>query len=259
MAYQIFKPSSSDKLITSDNDVFKVEEPVVLVNYDVFWYFNRTLKGYSSFRHTQLSGIDYSLESGVSYIKSNGETLASYRYPILPNNAITNIIGTSINVYATDQLTIALYQNTTENNRVDKSIYLTPVDIINGALREETSILKPSILLEIASLPLFNYVCINEFGRYYFVKNISSVRKNLWRIDLEVDVLMTYRTQIKAQTALIARQENTYNEDLVDDLKIVENDPQITVTEIANSFFKVTTDSSPANYICVTLMGGGDS
>ena len=56
-----------------------------------------------------------------------------------------------------------------------------------------------------------NYIWISELHRYYYVTNIVSVATGLWRIYCHVDVLMTYKPQIKAHDAVIARQEGLYN------------------------------------------------
>lgn len=110
-----------------------------------------------------------------------------------------------------------LYQNTAEQERVDKSSYLTYIDTLNGVLREECSIINPSILIEYTgTLPTFNYIHIPIFQRYYYVRNIISVRKNLWRIDCSVDVLMTYNSGIRNLEAYIGRQEFDYNNELID-------------------------------------------
>ena len=44
---------------------------------------------------------------------------------------------------------ILLYNSTAENNRVDKTNYLEEFLIINGNLREQTSIVNPSIMVEL--------------------------------------------------------------------------------------------------------------
>jgi len=115
---------------------------------------------------------------------------------------------------------IILYNNTSENNRLDKITSLTEVATITGTLREQSSIINPSITIEFETLPIFNYVYIQEFKRYFFVKNITNIVNNMWRIDLHVDVLMSYKETILQQQALIDRNEFSYNELLVDNEEI---------------------------------------
>lgn len=97
--------------------------------------------------------------------------------------------------------------NTSEKNRIDKSI--TDVATLSGVLREECSLIDPAILIEadIADLAGVNYFTIDDFGRSYFLTSLESVRSGLVLMTGHVDVLSTYATEIKAQTAIVRRQE----------------------------------------------------
>ena len=90
-------------------------------------------------------------------------------------------------------MTIKFYQNSSEPIAVDKA--LLELIEVEGALRESSSIVDP--ILNVSDLYDYvgsiNYAYIEEFDRYYFVKNITSVRENLWRMSLHVDVLYTYQ------------------------------------------------------------------
>ena len=66
-------------------------------------------------------------------------------------------------------------------------------------------------------MPLCNYAIINSFGRKYFVKDINSVKNNLWELSMHVDVLDSYINEIKATKAIISRNEFEYNLYLNDD------------------------------------------
>lgn len=113
-------------------------------------------------------------------------------------------------------INIQLFQCTAERNRVNKTDYMKLVGSLFGTLREEASITSPDILVEGKTLPIFNYVYIREFNRYYYVTELSSVRANLWDIALDVDVLMTYNTAIRGCTAYVDRNENNYNKKIID-------------------------------------------
>lgn len=132
---------------------------------------------------------------------------------------------------------INLYQNSAEVNRVDKTEYLTPAGVLSGALREECSIVSPSITFKQESVPTFNYVYIEIFGRYYFVTGMTSVSKDLWRMSLSCDVLMTWKDDIRALTAIIARQETSYNPLLLDSDLPAQANQNITVAEFPESGF----------------------
>lgn len=89
---------------------------------------------------------------------------------------------------------ITLYVNNSEIQAINK--VLSSGTIISGTLREESSVINPSFLVEFVNPSSFNYCYIPEFGRYYFIRNITSVRNTIWRINCDVDVLMSFRTQI---------------------------------------------------------------
>ena len=133
-------------------------------------------------------------------------------------------------------MTVILYTNLSENNAVDKN--LTQLVSLSGTLREQSSIINPTI--NIADIDQYidraNYAYIQEFNRYYFVTNIESVHNNLWRISLHVDVLYTYRTQIRGNSAIIARNENEYDLLLNDGLFQTQQKPRIAQYPFPNGF-----------------------
>lgn len=124
-------------------------------------------------------------------------------------------------------MNIVLYQNISEYNAVNKSI--TELTTLTGTLREESSIIDPIITIsDIDSyVGSMNYAYIPEFNRYYFITNIESVRNNLWRVSFHVDVLYTYRAQIKSNSAIIERNENEYDLKLNDGLFKTQQNPRI--------------------------------
>ena len=79
-----------------------------------------------------------------------------------------------------------------------------------------------------------NYVYIPDFNRYYFINDITSVRQNLWRLSLHVDVLMSYKKEIKNTKAFISRNEFIYNDKLVDDFRDYEYIKDIKYHDIEN-------------------------
>ena len=132
---------------------------------------------------------------------------------------------------------IKLYQNKAEANRVDKTNYITLVKEVLGVLRESTSIIDFSVVLELDTFPNFNYVYIEMFNRYYFVSDIVSVNKNIWEVSLSCDVLMSYKDAINACTGFVDRNENTYNLLIVDDKLPLKQGQTITTTFVNNTLF----------------------
>lgn len=106
---------------------------------------------------------------------------------------------------------IILYHSNAEKNKVDKLNNLTGAVFISGNFKESQSIMQPIIDLVYNSLPTFNYLYIPALSRFYFINNITTLNNGMYRLECNEDVLMTYRTEIKQQTAYISRIE--YNND----------------------------------------------
>lgn len=106
---------------------------------------------------------------------------------------------------------IVLQNNKSEQNKIGKNI--DNILTVSGVLKDETSILSPSILVnaDLDALTSANYMKIDSFGRKYFITDIKSIRRGLVQINGRCDVLETYKDYIKQQTAVIARQENKWN------------------------------------------------
>ena len=153
---------------------------------------------------------------------------------------------------------IELYQNSAEVNRVDKREYLVGVGGLSGVLREECSMLTPSIVYQSSNVPSFNYVFIPIFNRYYYVTSLSSVSKNLWRMELNCDVLMTYKEQIFLLQGVIGRQENDFNDFLIDDKIPTQKDAIVEVLNpISSTLTPFDTRKSFNDHIyALTVIGG---
>ena len=89
---------------------------------------------------------------------------------------------------------IVLYVCSSERQAINKT--LSSGTTLTGSLRGESSVISPSFLIEHSNPSGFNYCYISDFGRYYFITNITSVRTGIWRIDCAVDVLMSFKNQI---------------------------------------------------------------
>lgn len=140
---------------------------------------------------------------------------------------------------------LILYNNHSENNKLNKTI--VKIVELDGYLRETSSLINPQIMVEfhpdqfgyvkddnqiyvmyngvkitwdsfINNYVLSaNYVHIPDFNRYYFINDITSVRQNLWRLSLHVDVLMSYKKEIINTKAFVMRNEFEYDPLVKDD------------------------------------------
>lgn len=78
----------------------------------------------------------------------------------------------------------------------------------SGFLREESSVITPTVTIEAVNLSGYNYMYIPSFGRYYFIKDIASVRTNLWRVKGSVDVLMSFADGLETCPIILSDEES---------------------------------------------------
>lgn len=111
---------------------------------------------------------------------------------------------------------ITLYKNDSEPEKIDKT--LDSGTLLSGSLRNESNVLTPRVLLECdaETLAELNYAYIPLFDRYYYITEIVSVRNSLCMVMLRVDVLMSFKTQIRANYAFIEKQKDAGNKYLND-------------------------------------------
>lgn len=133
---------------------------------------------------------------------------------------------------------IILKRNLSPIIKLDKSFDST-VFSTSVALKENTDVFKPTFMLESASeLWNFNYVDGSQFsGRQYFITDIRSVGYLLYEIDCRTDVLSTWASQIRANRAVVARQESLYNLYLDDPYFRVYNYERIQTLKFPNNDF----------------------
>lgn len=131
---------------------------------------------------------------------------------------------------------IILQKNNSENNRVSKS--LKTILTVSGVLKEETSIIDPVIKIEcdLASVTGCNYLSIPAFGRSYFVNNIRSIRNGLVEFSCHVDVLSSFASQILKNSAIVKRQEKSWNLYLNDGTFKIYQNPNVLTKAFPSGF-----------------------
>lgn len=102
---------------------------------------------------------------------------------------------------------IILYNNKSPKNKIGKT--LTNPNTITGSLRGETSISNIQMLLNIVDLNPYNYMYVADFGKYYFITNIISVRTGLWLVTASIDVLESYKSEILSLDVILSSTEST--------------------------------------------------
>lgn len=101
---------------------------------------------------------------------------------------------------------IILYVNNSEKNKIGKN--LTNEFSLSGTLRDATDIINPIILVELNEIANYNYCYIPNFKRYYFITDITVIRTGLYAISLSVDVLESFKSDIKNLSVILLNTEN---------------------------------------------------
>lgn len=101
---------------------------------------------------------------------------------------------------------LRLYYTSDENNKINKS--LSNGIILTGTMRDSSSIINPVILVEGSSFSEYNYAYIPQFDRYYFIKGITNYRNNLWILEFECDVLMSFKSSILNMNCILIETED---------------------------------------------------
>lgn len=135
-------------------------------------------------------------------------------------------------------MNIKIYKNLSDNNILDKS--LTQLgSTLTGTLRETCSVIDPVIKIEDYTgfnLQQANYAYIEEFGRYYYINNIVCITDKIFELHMHVDVLKTYASGIRGNSAVIARQERSYNLYLQDGVFKTYANPHIQIKQFPSGF-----------------------
>ena len=102
---------------------------------------------------------------------------------------------------------ISFYNNVSEKEKIGKT--LKNKTTLTGFLKQVTSVINPVITVEMKNPSQYNYVHIPQFHRYYFISDIVNIKNNLWEIHMNVDVLESFKTQIKANKAIVEKSEQS--------------------------------------------------
>ena len=145
---------------------------------------------------------------------------------------------------------IKLYQTASDKRTVNKA--LTSVMDASAEILGDCDLLSPSLILNVAPGVNFNYLQILDApfnGRYYYVDNITLMQNGIRRVNCSIDVLMSYKSDIKKETAVIERQEFDANAYLPDsDAKLLAYEDVVTK--------KFSSGFSPQNSIILVVAGG---
>ena len=103
---------------------------------------------------------------------------------------------------------VNLCNTPSENNTIGKEI--TTIASADCTVKSDVSFINPTIIVAYnGNIKGINYAHIEEWGRYYFVRDKRGLTGGRYEIDLECDVLQSFADGIKQCPAILAETEKT--------------------------------------------------
>jgi hypothetical protein len=134
--------------------------------------------------------------------------------------------------------TVTFGTTNSEKRALTKSV--STVVSVTGTLRNESSVINPSILVQASAGTLAgcNYMEIPTFNRKYFITDVVAVSDKLSMVSGHCDVLSTYASQIRQNQAILSRSANNWNLYLNDSSFKVTNKTRVNCLKFPDEFTK---------------------
>ena len=122
-----------------------------------------------------------------------------------------------------------LYQTKSEKTALTK-VMETGSKSYSGTLLNNSNVVDPSVLLQVGAdtIAKYNYMEITDFGRKYFVTEITALTADTCMVTAHCDVLSTYETEIRANSGIVGRAANMWHKYMNDNMIKVDSRPVIT-------------------------------
>lgn len=98
-------------------------------------------------------------------------------------------------------------------------------------LKGSTTIISPSIEVQIQNPTMYNYCYIADFNRYYYIGDWAYFR-GVWTCNCNIDVLATYRAQIGTSNMYVLRAAADYDGNIIDSFYPMRTSPTFARTPI---------------------------
>lgn len=111
-------------------------------------------------------------------------------------------------------MNVKFYKNLSDKIVVDKNIDQIGNTITSAVFKEDISVTDPVFALKDFSSfnpATANYCYIDSLDRYYYITDIVILTPEIYEIHCHVDVLMSFKSGIRQNNAVIARQQSNYD------------------------------------------------
>lgn len=147
---------------------------------------------------------------------------------------------------------IDCYNNYSANNVVTKDIrYLKSYNV---NMKENTDMLNPTFIVKesMSNVANINYLYCSQFRRYYYVISCECGVGGVLLIHCKSDPLMSFQNEIRTCGAMVTRQQNIKDMDIVDPKLLIKAPHQIYTQNFSNTPFNNSANSN----IVLTCTGG---
>lgn len=107
---------------------------------------------------------------------------------------------------------IIFYTTNSDSNELNKNINLV-TELQCNVNKDNLDVLSPILFLSYFDIKKLNinYCYIEELNRYYFINSYTIEKNNLIKIQLETDVLMTFKNDILLSSGIVKETKNNQN------------------------------------------------
>ena len=150
-------------------------------------------------------------------------------------------------------MTVTLYKNTSDKRNLNKVI--SEIKSVSATAKGDINIISPTLIIQYFNTD-FNYCYISELNRFYYVNSLTLLTGQRMQINLSVDVLMTYKEEIKNLTVNVLRYENIEPTFLSDSRIPLFSDTVQKVIEFPENIFNIESPSENSKNFLLTVAGG---
>ena len=143
-------------------------------------------------------------------------------------------------------MNISLFINLSDNRNMTKS--LTGEKTYDCTIKRETGVVNPVIMITSTDdLRGYNYVYVPLYKRYYYA-SVTVGPNNVYTFNCNVDVLMSYKSQVLPKQAIIKRSASLYNLYMPDNNFYISSKVRRQIKTFSGGF-----DNSALNYVVATV------
>ena len=126
---------------------------------------------------------------------------------------------------------------------------------IEGSLLYNQSISNPKLIIK-GDIRPYNYCYIAEFGRFYYISDITVNESDIQTITLTVDVLQSFKSYIENCDGLVERQRTKTNKYFNDSMMWTQNNKNIVPLHFLGGDYTPSLFDRTNNCYVITLAGG---